>query len=118
MGRDFSIEFYENQNGVPVVEEELEEIDKRSPLLAALLIAGLKKLEHREYHKSPLCSKLGDGLFELRVGGTDIARAVWFFQHDKRIIVVRCFIKKTQKTPARDLQLAQKRMKDYLLRSG
>ncbi len=59
---------------------------------------------------------LGDGLFELRVGHKDIARALWFFQRGQRIVVVRCFIKKSQKTPVGELELARKRMKEYLTR--
>ena len=77
---DFAIELYENQNGRPVVEEELEEIGKQTPALLALLLAGINKLRHREYHRPPLGSPLSDGLFEVRVGGKDIARAIWFFK--------------------------------------
>jgi phage-related protein len=55
-------------------------------------------------------------LFELRVGRKDIARAAWFFQAGQRIIVARCFVKKTQKTPPAELALARKRMAEYLSR--
>ncbi len=113
---EFSIEFYETQGGQTVVENELEAIEKRSPVLHALLIAGLNKLKLREYHRPPLCLPIGDGLFELRVGHKDIARALWFFQRGQRIIVVRCFIKKSQKTPVGEIELARRRMKDYLTR--
>lgn len=112
----FSIELYETAEGHQVVEEELEALERRSPTLHALLIAGLNKLRQREYHRPPLSAPLGDGLFELRVGGRDIARAVWFFQSGGRIVVVRCFVKKSQKTPQRELQLARARMTDYLVR--
>lgn len=54
MTADFTIELYENQNGMPVVEDELEEIERQSPVLSVLLLAGLKKLENREYHQPPL----------------------------------------------------------------
>jgi phage-related protein len=37
-----------------------------------------------------------------------------FFIHDGRIGVVHGFIKKTQKTPAADLDLARRRMKEML----
>lgn len=59
---------------------------------------------------------LGDGLFELRVGHKDIARALWFFQAGQRIVAVRCFVKKTQKTPPGELDMARKRMAEYLSR--
>jgi phage-related protein len=73
-------------------------------------------IKHREHHRPPLCLSIGDGLFELRVGHKNIARGLWFFQRGQRIIVVHCFVKKSQKTPADELDLARKRMADYLAR--
>jgi phage-related protein len=110
---EFSIELYETHDGKPVVEEELEAIERRTPVLHDLLVAGLNKLRLREYHRPPLCDSLGNGLYELRVGRKDIARAVWFFREGQRIVVVRCFVKKSQKTPANELELARNRMADH-----
>lgn len=61
----------------------------------------------------PLCRPLGDGLWEVRsaLPSRRIAR-VLFFVADGRIGVVHGFIKKTQKTPADDLMLARRRMKE------
>jgi phage-related protein len=61
----------------------------------------------------PLCRPLGDGLWEVRsrLPSRRIARRM-FFVHEGRIGVVHGFIKKTQKTPADDLDLARKRMKE------
>ncbi len=91
-------------------------IEKQSSVLHALLVSGLNKLKHREHHRPPLSLSIGDDLFELRVGHKDIARGLWFFQRGQRIIVVHCFVKKSQKTPADELDLARKRMADYLAR--
>jgi phage-related protein len=111
---DFAVELYETPDGRPVVEEELEAIESGVPVLYDLLVAGLSKLRRREYHRPPLCMPFGGGLFELRVGRKDIARAAWFFQAGQRIVVVRCFVKKTQKTPPAELELAHKRMAEYI----
>ncbi len=113
---EFSIELYETPDGRPVVEEELEAIENSVPVLHDLLITGMNKLRRREYHRPPLCDALGGGLFELRVGHKDIARAAWFFQAGQHIIVVRCFVKKSQKMPRAELDLAHKRMSEYLSR--
>jgi phage-related protein len=61
----------------------------------------------------PLCRSLGTGLWELRsaLPSRRIARLL-FFVGEGRIGVVHGFIKKTQKTPAEDLQLARRRMKE------
>jgi phage-related protein len=61
----------------------------------------------------PLCRPLGEGLWEVRssLPSRRIARLL-FFVHEGRIGVVHGFIKKTQKTPADDLTLARRRMKE------
>lgn len=63
----------------------------------------------------PLCRPLGQGLWEVRsaLPSRRIARLL-FFVHAERIGVVHGFIKKTQKTPADDLELARRRMKEML----
>lgn len=113
---EFVIELYETPDGRPVVEAELDAIDGSAPVLYDLLVAGLNKLRRREYHRPPLCEPLGGGLFELRVGRRDIARAAWFFLAGQRIVVVHCFVKKSRKTPPAELALAHKRMAEYLSR--
>lgn len=61
----------------------------------------------------PLCRPLGGGLWEVRstLPSRRIARLI-FFVHRDRIGVVHGFIKKTQKAPADDLDLARRRMKE------
>ena len=61
----------------------------------------------------PLCRPLGGGLWEVRssLPSRRVAR-VLFFVEGERIGVVHGFIKKTQKTPADDLDLARRRMKE------
>ena len=61
----------------------------------------------------PLCRSLGAGLWEVRsaLPSRRIARLL-FFVGEGRIGVVHGFIKKTRVTPARELQLARRRMKE------
>ena len=61
----------------------------------------------------PLCRALGQGLWEVRSNLTQgrIAR-VLFCEHEGKMILLHAFLKKTQKTPADDLRLALKRMKE------
>lgn len=56
---------------------------------------------------------LGDKLWELRITGKDgIARAVYVTAEGQRVVVVLVFIKKTQKTPRHELELARQRAKE------
>jgi phage-related protein len=61
----------------------------------------------------PLCRPLGSGLWEVRshLPSRRIAR-VLFCVHEGRIGVLHGFIKKTQKTPTDDLDLARQRWKE------
>ena len=62
----------------------------------------------------PLAAPLGQGLFELRsaLPRRQIARLL-FFIREECIIAVHGFIKKTQKTPAQDLELARRRKRTW-----
>lgn len=52
-------------------------------------------------------------LWELRMIGRDgIARAIYVTAAGRRVVVVRVFVKKTQKTPPRELELARQRAKE------
>lgn len=61
----------------------------------------------------PVCRPLGGGLWEVRssLPSRRMAR-ILFFVHEQRLGVVHGFIKKTQKTPQDDIELARKRMKE------
>lgn len=61
----------------------------------------------------PLCRSLGNGLFEIRssLASSRIARVI-FAIVDEKMVLLHAFIKKTQKTPKADLDLALKRKKE------
>ncbi|MEO1191635.1 MAG: type II toxin-antitoxin system RelE/ParE family toxin [Pseudomonadota bacterium] len=63
----------------------------------------------------PVCRSLGRGLFEVRSNIADgrIARVIFVILGD-RMILLHGFVKKAQKTPHTDLNLAFRRMKDFL----
>jgi len=61
----------------------------------------------------PHVKHLEGPLWEMRMKGRDgIARAVYVTATGRRIVVVRVFSKKTQKTPRREIELALKRAKE------
>ena len=62
----------------------------------------------------PLCRDMGKRLFEIRsnITGGRISR-VLFAVVDEEMVLLHGFIKKTQRTPARELNLALKRLKEY-----
>jgi phage-related protein len=62
----------------------------------------------------PLCRPLGDGLFEVRSSlPTKKEARLMFFQQGRDLVVVNGFIKKTQKTPADEIDKARSRKRLY-----
>jgi phage-related protein len=61
----------------------------------------------------PHVARIDKKLWEIRMKGADgVARALYRTAKGKRVVVVRVFVKKTQKTPRQEIELAQKRAKD------
>lgn len=61
----------------------------------------------------PHTKSVGTGLFELRLKGVEgIARVFYCTFVGKRIVMLHSFIKKTDRTPKRELEMAQGRMKE------
>jgi phage-related protein len=70
-------------------------------------------MEHGPNLRMPHSKAMGEGLFELRPNGkAGIGRSFYCFLMGKRIVIVHAFIKKSQQTPERDLNLARKRVKE------
>ncbi len=60
-----------------------------------------------------------DGLWEVRAqAGNDIFRLLGFMDGDSSVVLTHGFQKKTQKTPNKEIQLAEARKRDYLNRKG
>ncbi len=52
-------------------------------------------------------------LWELRITGRDgISRAIYITASEKRAIILRVFLKKSQKTPQKELEIARQRAKE------
>lgn len=77
------------------------------------------KLEHdARLLREPDTKPLGDGLFEIRTMGTDIARGIWVYHKGNTIVMLRVFIKKTPKTPSKEIEIAKKRLAEVLNETG
>ena len=113
----FIIEFYEKKNGEIPVEDFLNSLDigMRSKLVMILKVLQEKGNQLRE----PYSKHLEDGIFEIRGKvGSDISRVLYFFYYGGKIILTNGFIKKTQKTPSKEIKKAKEYRKDYIERFG
>ena len=57
----------------------------------------------------PVCRPLGDGIYEVRtrLGQNRIARVLFYIDKKGRMVLLHAFMKKTQKTPSEDMELAR-----------
>lgn len=61
----------------------------------------------------PHTRSMGGGLFELRIKAAEgIARVFYCTVIDGRIVFLHHFVKKTEQTPRRELDIARRRMKE------
>lgn len=109
------IKFYTNRNGKVPVREFLDGLDvkMRQKMLRSIMALQDMGISLR----MPLSEALGDGIFELRAKvGSNITRVMYFFVFGNRAVLTHGFIKKTQKTPVRELQRTKDIRDDYLER--
>lgn len=97
------IEFYNSS-----VEESILEMP---PKIQARMLKLLELVEkHGANLGSPHTEPMGDGLFEIRAKAQEgIGRSLYCYMKGQHIMVLHAFIKKSNKTPKSDLELARKR---------
>jgi phage-related protein len=66
-----------------------------------------------ERMREPHVKHLEGPLWEMRMKGKDgISRAIYLTAKGRRVVVVRAFVKKTQETPRREIDIALQRVKE------
>jgi phage-related protein len=108
-GKRVPARFYRNEAGKEPVRDWLKSLGQSERYLIG---TDIKTVEYGWPIGMPTCRPLGKGLFEVRTNLPDgIARVIFGFYEDQ-LILLHGFIKKTQKTPKADLELALSRKRD------
>jgi len=110
MNREFPLEvrFYKTETDNEPVRDWLKSLsleDKKA------IGRDIKTVQYNWPIGMPLVRNLHNGLWEIRTDLEDTISRVIITILDKKIILLHGFIKKTEKTPKDDLELATKRMK-------
>ena len=115
--QDWSIVFYTTEQGDSPVEEFLESLDLKTQVRFDW---SIKQLQERNTRATePLVKHIEGKLWELRrASNGNIFRVMYFFFTGRRIVFVHGFQKKTQKTPRREIETAEKRMDEFIKRAG
>jgi len=76
-------------------------------------IVALIETNGLERVREPHVKHLKGRIWEMRLSGRDgIARGLYVTAAGKRVVVVHAFVKKTQKTPRHEIELAERRAKE------
>jgi phage-related protein len=88
-------------------------LDLPTGLLARFVRYAERMEEHGPDLGMPHTRAMGSGLFELRLkAGEGIARVFYCTVVDRRIVMLHHFVKKSQKTPRKELDIARRRLKE------
>lgn len=103
---DYTISYYSD-----VVQTEI--LDLPDTLAARYIVLARRMVVLGPNLGAPHTKAFGDGLFELRLKGAEgIARVFFCTLVAKRIVMLHSFIKKSDKTPRREREIAEARMKE------
>ena len=103
----YSIIYYSDQ-----VQEDVLALP--DTLQARYIGLTARMIEHGPNLGLPHTDALGGGLFELRLKGAEgIARVMYCLMIERQILVLHVFVRKTHKTPPRELRIARQRMKEF-----
>lgn len=76
-------------------------------------IVGLIETQGLERVREPYVKHLEGKIWEMRLKGKDgIARSLYLTASGRRIVILRTFVKKTEKAPRREIELALERAKE------
>ncbi|MCK9388226.1 MAG: type II toxin-antitoxin system RelE/ParE family toxin [Sulfuritalea sp.] len=103
---DYTINYYSD-----AVQEQIMELP--DTLAARYIVLTRRMIALGPNIGEPHTKAFGDGLFELRLKGAEgIARAFFCTLAGKRIVMLHSFIKKSERTPSREREIAETRMKE------
>lgn len=117
------IEFYEDRNGYSETEAWVMELDKKAHnskehrVRLKKFVEYLENLKHYgTYIGEPAVKKIqGTEFWELRPSRD---RVIFIHILNNKILLLNHFIKKTQKTPSREIEKARRMLNDYMERNG
>jgi phage-related protein len=103
---DYTITYYSES-----VQEQI--LDLPDTLAARYVVLTRRMVAIGPNLGEPHTKAFGDGLFELRLKGAEgIARVLFCTLIGKRIVMLHSFIKKSDRTPKRELDVAHTRLKE------
>ncbi len=109
----WSVNYFTDEMGEQPVKEWIDTLEVK---LQLKIFRAFELLEEFNINlKAPYVKPLEDKLYELRIKDLKgIYRIIYFAYTGQEFIMLNGFIKKTQKTPKKEIELAKTRMKEVL----
>jgi len=112
------ITFYRTESGRCPVEEFLDSLNSKQAQKVAWVLQLVEELNSVpvQYFKKLVGS---EDIWEVRVQvGSNIYRILGFLDGAELVVLNHAFQKKTQKTPIKEIRVAESRKRDYLARKN
>ena len=112
MKPEWKVVFYDSEDGRDSVVKEIDNFGDNDSIKVYKMVELLKTYGHTilENHIKHIDSKI----WEIKI---DRYRVLYFMHRNQHYVLVRAFMKKTQKTPEGEVDIAEKRYADYLRRA-
>ena len=118
----YEVEFYRDRNGKSEIVDYLDDLKKKGETSKNERVNHDKILAYmialEQYGTrigEPVVKHIEGSIWELRPLTN---RIFFFYWKDNRFVLLHHFIKKTQKTPPREIQQARTKMNDFIERNG
>ncbi len=112
------IDFYKNKSGKIPAIEFLDSLNGKQAQKIAWVLELVEEsgIVPKQYFKKLVNT---NDIWEIRIiYSGDIFRLLGFFESENRFIITNGFQKKTQKTPQREIKLAEERKKEFIEREN
>lgn len=109
--RPLKVVFFKTETGNEPVREWLKELSKED---CKVIGTDILTVQYAWPVGKPLVDNLGDGVWEVRSRLDNRIARTLFAMVNQEIVLLHGFIKKQQKTPQDELELAKKRKRQYL----
>jgi phage-related protein len=105
--------YYTTESGRVPVREFVDSLDMKTQQKFFFVKALLEEFGRRL--PQPHAKYIGEDIYELRFKGLDVAvRVLYFFWDEKKAVFTNGFLKKSDKTPRKEKELAIQRRKAIL----
>lgn len=114
---EWIVEYYKYAEGKEPAADFIDTLSNEARVKVFRIIKLLR--DYGVLLKEPYTKQIRGKIRELRIRDSHGAiRILYFTYTGKRFILLHGFIKKTDKTPLREIEIAEKRMDDFIQRGG